>query len=256
MTEQERRRATREAARAQHAGACRPTSRPAASFIPMAGGTGRWAERDVVAMGGPPKLFEEAGREQLIVLLEHGLTFDSRVVDIGCGALRGGRWVMRLLDPGCYFGLDSDEEQVRVGLERFVPAEVVAEKHPHFAYNADFDLAGFDTTFTHFLLRSVWTHCAKRQIEQSLDAFVKWGDPDAILLASVWFPQFTRRRPFYRPDYKGEEWVGRDHRAKVHGGVAHSWRWIKGAASARGLMAVKIDRPPVNRQRWVTVRRT
>ena len=43
-----------------------------------------------VFTGGPAKHFEVAGRNQLAVLLEHGLHTSSRVLDIGCGALRGG----------------------------------------------------------------------------------------------------------------------------------------------------------------------
>jgi SAM-dependent methyltransferase len=215
----------------------------------------RWNETDLVAMGGPPKLFERVGREQLIVLLEHGLDFDSTVVDIGCGALRGGRWVIPLLEPGHYCGVDPNRQQVESGLARFVPPEVVDAKRPRFSFNAEFDLSAFGTTFTHFLLRSVWTHAPKPMIERTLDAFVRWATPDGVMLASLWTPRLVPARGRYRPDYKGTEWVGRDHRSSVHGGVAHSWRWVRAAAAARGLTAAKLRRPPINRQVWVVVRR-
>lgn len=48
------------------------------------------AERLAAEMftGGPVKYFEQIGRLQLEVLLHEGLQPTSKVLDIGCGALR------------------------------------------------------------------------------------------------------------------------------------------------------------------------
>ena len=51
--------------------------------------------------GGPPQLFESAGRLQLATLVREGLYPYSRLLDVGCGCLRAGYWLIRLLDPGC-----------------------------------------------------------------------------------------------------------------------------------------------------------
>jgi hypothetical protein len=59
-------------------------------------------------LGGPPGRFDSAGREQLAALLQYSLSPDSMLLDIGCGCLRGGRWVIPLLATGHYCGLEPN----------------------------------------------------------------------------------------------------------------------------------------------------
>ena len=54
-------------------------------------------------LGVPVETFEQGGREQLIALLNEGLTPESKVLDIGCGCLRVAYWLLRFLDSCCYF---------------------------------------------------------------------------------------------------------------------------------------------------------
>ena len=51
--------------------------------------------------GGPPQYFEIVGRLQLATLVREGIYPQSKVLDVGCGCLRGGYWVIHFLDPGC-----------------------------------------------------------------------------------------------------------------------------------------------------------
>jgi SAM-dependent methyltransferase len=86
-------------------------------------------------LGGPPELFERAGRESLVVLLENGLTADSTVLDIGCGALRSGRWIIPLLEAEHYCGIEPQREMVERGLREFVADDIVRVKKPRFEFN-------------------------------------------------------------------------------------------------------------------------
>lgn len=61
-----------------------------------------------------------------------GLRPGMRCIDYGCGSLRIGQHVMRLLEPGCYTGLDVTDEFYTYGLANIGP-ELVAEKRPHLA---------------------------------------------------------------------------------------------------------------------------
>ena len=63
-----------------------------------------------VFLGGPKRDFERVGRLGFEVLLAEQLRPSSRVLDVGCGALRLGYWLMRFLDPGCYFGIEPQQE--------------------------------------------------------------------------------------------------------------------------------------------------
>lgn len=210
------------------------------------------SEENVGFLGGPPALFERAGREQLIVLLEHDLSFDSRVLDIGCGCLRGGRWIIPLLHPGHYCGIEPAQHMVERGLAEFLDPEVAALKNPRFDFNADFDFSPFGVKFTHFLARSIWTHASKPQIERMLDGVIGWGEPDAVMLASF-RPASAKRRN----DYWDETWIGHSHECERPGIVAHSVDWIATKCQMRGLSFTISDRPPLRKggQVWAVVRK-
>jgi ubiquinone/menaquinone biosynthesis C-methylase UbiE len=66
------------------------------------------------------------GRLCLEVLLREGLSPSSRVLDVGCGALCVGYWLMRFLDPGCYLGIERNREMLKVGMEHVLEPEVLA----------------------------------------------------------------------------------------------------------------------------------
>ena len=221
-------------------------------------------------LGGPPELFERAGRESLIVLLEHGLAAESTVLDIGCGVLRAGRWIIPLLDPEHYCGIEPQRGMVERGLREFVPSDVVRIKRPRFDHNDRFDFSVFGTRFSHFLARSVWTHTSKPQIETMLEGVHTYGTDVAVLLASFLEPSRFASAPrvvrsvlwrlgsgTLRPDYVGDEWVGRSDTSTRPGMVAHRFVWIREAAARHGLTAELIGRPPLTRhgQIWVCIRR-
>jgi len=83
-------------------------------------GTGHWdlqaRARELEAsgrhVGGPPDSWALDGRLQLIALLRRGLNPDSDVVDVGCGALRAGYWLIHFLEPGRYQGIDPMKDNV------------------------------------------------------------------------------------------------------------------------------------------------
>jgi hypothetical protein len=210
------------------------------------------AIKNAAFLGGPPKLFDSAGREQLIVLLEYGLKFDSMLLDIGCGCLRGGRWMMPLLDTGHYYGIESNRNMVEKGLESFVAPDIVALKKPRFDYNDQFDFSVFNVKFTHFVARSIWTHASKPQVEQMLDGFLATAEPNAVMLTSYLPVSLFGRRS----DYQGGKWIGQSHESEERGMVAHSFGWLQGVCRQRGLTIRRVPRAPFNDQAWLEVSRT
>lgn len=200
-----------------------------------------------VFLGGPARHFAAVGRNQLAVLLENGLEPESRVLDVGCGALRGGYWIMRILDRGGYHGLEPAVDMLRAGIDHILEPEVLERAEPRFDHNARFDFSVFDTTFHFVIARSIWTHASKRQIETMLDSFVATAAPGGVFLASV-LPVTDAR-----PDYRGDEWVGRSHESDVGGTVAHDPEWIERACAVRDL-TVHDTGPNVLHQQWLAIR--
>ena len=210
-------------------------------------------------LGGPRRDFEKVGRTTFELLLREGLRPDHKVVDVGCGALRVGYWLIHYLEAGGYFGIEPKKRMLGTGRKMILEPGVEDEKGPAFSRTTEFDFAEFDTAIDFVVARSVWTHASKSQIALMLDNFQEVASPGAKLLASF-LPARpfgaktgTGRRALWLRDYKGDEWVGNTRGQKKAGLVAHNTRWLKGACSERGLTADVIQGEVINRQRWLRV---
>jgi len=211
-------------------------------------------------LGGPRRDFEKVGRHTFGLLLKEGLLPHHKVLDVGCGALRVGYWLIHYLEPGGYFGIEPKKRMLGTGRKLILEPGVEEEKRPSFSRNADFDFAEFGQRFDFVVARSVWSHASKRQIAQMLDNLRATSAPRGKLLASF-IPArpigaaagATGRRAFWLRDYKGDEWVGNTRNQKQAGLAAHSTRWLKRACRERELRAEVIRGEVVNRQRWLRV---
>jgi SAM-dependent methyltransferase len=234
-------------------------------------------------LGGPQEDFERVGRLSFDVLLREGLRPSSRVLDVGCGALRVGYWLMRFLDRGRYFGIEPNREMLRTGLQELLEPDVVERAGARFAHNDDFDFSVFGEQFELVLARSIWTHTSKAQIRAMLSSFAASAAPGGVFLASyhpatAWFsygqrsPRLKRlltglpldelsplllKLPEIRSshEYDGERWVGRSHQSNEGGVVRHRMRWIAAEAAERGLVAQLMPYPIVNDQYWLRIKR-
>ena len=193
----------------------------------------------------PIERFETIGRMQIIVLLKNGLYPDSKTLDIGCGVLRAGYWLIRFLNPDCYFGIEPYKEMVDSGIKHFIGPDLMSVKRPRFDHNADFDFSVFGEKFDFFIARSVWTHATKPQIEQSLDSFRQNSTESAVFLADF--------RPAGLPigrllrDYKGVVWSGPT--------IAHRSQWIRSQCHKRDLVVDKLREDRIPGHIWLRITR-
>jgi len=201
-----------------------------------------------VFLGGPVQWFEAVGRMCLIVLLKNGLYPESKVLDIGCGALRGGYWLVNFLNPGCYFGIEPSKEMVDIGIENFLGPDLVRRKHPRFDFNDEFDFTVFGEKFDYFIARSIWTHASKPQIERMLDSFRENSNESAVFLVDFSPPLLLICR-----DYKGAEWVGRIGTRGTPRTVSHSFRWVKKQCHKRGLVVDKLKEDNMPGHIWLRI---
>ena len=199
-------------------------------------------------LGVPTPTFDVAGRTQLIALLAEGLSPESKVLEFGCGCLRIAYWLVHFLDPGGFHGIEPARRRVEFGQRYLFTAEELALKRPRFDFNAVFDSSVFGERFDFFLARSIWTHGSKRQIEASLDSFVRDAKPGAIFLASYLPPQTPEE------DYMGDVWVGTSHESDTPGIVRHSLAWITEQCGRRGLQVEELPGMDCDSQMWLRVR--
>jgi SAM-dependent methyltransferase len=234
-------------------------------------------------LGGPTWTFERVGRHGLEVLLQEGLTPSSRVLDVGCGALRLGYWLMRVLDPGHYFGIEPNQEMLELGLRELVEPDVVERADAHFSANDDFDFSVFGERFDFVVARSIWTHASRAQISAMLASFAATASPNGRFLASYYpagwaftvghrWPRLQRVVPVlpfeqvtpilarlpmlgHSREYMEEGWIGRSHESEVAGAARHSLRWISEEAARHGLSVRLMPYRVIHHQYWLRISR-
>jgi len=200
-------------------------------------------------LGVPVRDFEDAGREQLAYMLQAGMSPESKVVDLGCGVLRAGYWLMDFLDAGNYHGIEPHKERLEIGMRRIVGTELLEAKRPRFDTNPRFDTSVFGVKFDFFLAYSIWTHASKRQIQTTLDSFLRDSTENGVFLV-------TYLRPNWRHwDYKGEQWYGTSHESDVPGCIHHSPDWIKKVCESKRLTLLELGRDKTHRQFWLQITR-
>lgn len=112
-------------------------------------------------------LWDDVGRLQFDVLKEHGLQPQHRLLDVGCGALRGGVHFVPYLDPGHYCGLDSNASLLVAGQHELALAGC-ADRDARLIADGDFRVERFGQRFEFALSVSVFTHLYLNHIQIAL----------------------------------------------------------------------------------------
>jgi SAM-dependent methyltransferase len=116
---------------------------------------GRGEHREIV--GG---LWDLLGQLQLHFMIGEGLKPHHRLLDIGCGSLRGGVHFIRYLNEGNYVGIDSNSSLLDAGYNVELLGCGLQERMPrkNLICTSDFDPLVPDGTFDFALAQSVFTH--------------------------------------------------------------------------------------------------
>jgi SAM-dependent methyltransferase len=143
-------------------------------------------QREAPYTGGPVQSFEVVGRDTIITLLQNGLRPDHNVLDFGCGALRLGYWIIRLVDRGHYYGIEPEFSMLEAGKQYSLGAELINDKQPQFSTNGKCDFSVFGVQFNFVVARSIFTHTTPAMLRKTLASFQANSTKDAVMLASYW----------------------------------------------------------------------
>jgi cyclopropane fatty-acyl-phospholipid synthase-like methyltransferase len=106
--------------------------------------------------------WDEIGRLQFDFMTSKGLTPASKLLDVGCGALRGGVHFVPYLDDGNYYGIDINKSLLKAGEQELRKAGL--RKRIHLQRTDCFDAAGFGVRFDYGIAVSLITHLCANQI--------------------------------------------------------------------------------------------
>ena len=129
--------------------------------------------------------FKQAQAETSAMLRSFGMTKESTVLEVGCGALRAARSLITDdLAPGHYYGIESNKTNLAIGVHLYLGLWAAAEQKPNFATTGEFDLGVFGKKFDLVLARSTWSHATLTQIESMLQSFADVAHSGSKLIVS------------------------------------------------------------------------
>lgn len=128
--------------------------------------------------------WQRLGVMQFEYMKGRGLEPGHRLLDVGCGALRGGRYFIDYLEPGHYYGLDVNATLLDAGYERELeahqrdrlPRENLRETG---RFESDFGVA-----FDYALAQSVFTHMSLNRVRLALYQVAKVLKPGGEFYAT------------------------------------------------------------------------
>lgn len=140
-------------------------------------------------------MWDVIGPLQRDFLIAQGMKRTDRVLDIGCGALRGGAPLAEWLAPGGYYGIDISESLIEAGWREEIAAAGMAERLPrdHLHVTRDFEVP-FGVTFDLGLAVSLFTHLKIDGYQRCLERMIPHFRPGGRIFATVFEGQGPETR--------------------------------------------------------------
>jgi len=130
-------------------------------------------------------MWDEIGLLQFEMMREQGLRPQHKLLDIGCGPLRGGVNFVGYLDAGNYFGIDFNQSLLDAGYNAEL-TDADREKLPreNLKCGSDFNFGVFDEKFDYAIALSVFTHLSLNHIRACLERLTEVMQPGGTFIAS------------------------------------------------------------------------
>ena len=161
---------------------------------------------------GPGDLWDVKRRFQIEFLLGAGLKPHHRLLDFGCGTLRGGLPLIEYLDQGNYVGLDVRTETLKEACHELEESGL-DQKKPILIHCHDLSSINFRKRFDFIWAFSVLIHLSDTKLEELLAFAASNLSLSGKILASVnygdspdghWrsFPLVVRSQAFYQRTFE------------------------------------------------------
>jgi cyclopropane fatty-acyl-phospholipid synthase-like methyltransferase len=108
-------------------------------------------------------MWDEIGSLQFEFLKGAGLSPKHRLLDVGCGCLRGGVLFVPYLEGGNYYGIDINASLIKAGKRELQKAGTLV-KSPNLFVTDNFEIPWPDVRFDYALAVSVFTHLYSNHI--------------------------------------------------------------------------------------------
>lgn len=120
--------------------------------------------------------WQEIGTLQFEFLCDQGLSKKDKLLDVGCGALRGGIHFIKYLNDGNYTGIDGNESLIRAGKLEIEKAGLLGKKK-ELIIDKEFNYLIWGGLFNFIISISLFTHLPIPLIENCISSVTKVMEP-------------------------------------------------------------------------------
>lgn len=130
---------------------------------------------------GPPRQWDFMGATQFRLLCALGLRHHHRLLDVGCGSLRAGQFLMLYLDKGHYYGIEPNKWLIDDMIARELGEEFARIRAPNFSHRDDFDATEFNVLFDFIVAQSIFSHAGPDLLVPALRSLKRSLAPGGIM---------------------------------------------------------------------------
>lgn len=130
-------------------------------------------------------LWDEIGKLQFNYLVSKGLKPEHYLLDIGCGALRGGVHFIGYLNQSHYYGFDNRESVLEAGRNIEIPNYKLKKKNAQLFNISDFNISGFDVEFNFMLAQSIFPHLQDDGIKRCISSVMPKLKSGGVFYATI-----------------------------------------------------------------------
>lgn len=131
-------------------------------------------------------LWDELGQLQFQYLVDRGLEPQHHLLDVGCGALRGGWRFIEYLEPGHYYGIDRRWDLTEAGRDFELRPRGLVSKRPVLRELHHFEFDTLHRKFDYALAQSVFTHLTVNEIMRCLVQMDRALEPGGQFFATFY----------------------------------------------------------------------
>jgi cyclopropane fatty-acyl-phospholipid synthase-like methyltransferase len=134
-------------------------------------------------------IWESQSELQLSLSQKYGLTPDSKLLDFGCGCLRGGIKFIKFLNKGNYYGIDVNIGLLKAGLDYEILRYNLQDKviTSNFLITSEFEVDYFKVQFDMIIAQSVFTHLTLNHFCYFMEKCYNSLKNKGTIIVSFWF---------------------------------------------------------------------
>jgi SAM-dependent methyltransferase len=139
-------------------------------------------KRDYKGFVGAAKNYDLIGKVVFDLLEKEGLKKHHYFLDIGCGSLRVGKYLIPWLYKNRYYGNEPCAWLIEEALKNELAENIKEKKNPKFLFNNIFLFEQDESFFDFVLANSVFIHASKKQIEICINNVKEVLKPEGVFI--------------------------------------------------------------------------